>query len=576
MGLKLCYIWVERYRNFQNLGVNFSSTEKFHFRESTGLLTCEHIDTLPKKFFENNRIQDVTGIIGKNGTGKSNLLELVCSLLKGGHTGVDTTFLIIVKKNGNYECHSSVDLSIYVNTKFNIDLLSYQKGIEPLKVIYFSNVFDEREHYFDSKVSNLSGNYRYKTSRYATKKTSPFVKQLQFVRSSFMDLSEIPYPKDISISIKKLNVSQRTRRLIFLSKKSSNEFEENLTELYQDISRLGPSKEKLQGHILFSLILDFASLVQPEFEDSIYPLDLLIGNTENLFSRIEEVKLTFKSKLARAKLWQEWLVQSAGILFEWESSNLNIPQNVSKDIKELEGNIKMLERFDEFIDSVPLSVQVEGSRNRKEEKYIIPFRRDTDKLEEKFYNYFDKDSKFVLNWLGLSSGHKAYLDFFSLLWFELKSIKTENVIICIDEGDLYLHPKWQADFFYKIITLIPKFRGVNFQFVLTSHSPFLVSDLPAENLVFLTTGESDDRIMVANNTDLKTFGGNLGELYIDAFFMEGSLISRFAAKKIQEVVDKINSKDRSITIDDRKLINLIGEDLIRLQIENLIDGSDRG
>ena len=32
-----------------------------------------------------------------------------------------------------------------------------------------------------------------------------------------------------------------------------------------------------------------------------------------------------------------------------------------------------------------------------------------------------------------------------------------NILICIDEGDLYLHPKWQADFFYKLIKLFVSF-----------------------------------------------------------------------------------------------------------------------
>jgi predicted ATP-dependent endonuclease of OLD family len=167
-------------------------------------------------------------------------------------------------------------------------------------------------------------------------------------------------------------------------------------------------------------------------------------------------------------------------------------------------------------------ISTEGSRNRKTESYIIEFKESNNRLDENFYNFMDRSTRFKLDWLGLSSGHRAYLDIFSLLRFDLKNIKTDNVLICIDEGDLYLHPKWQADFFYKLVNLIPKFKTANYQFILTSHSPFLVSDLPKQNLVFL--GKDDSKLDLGIiNENVKTFAGNLGKLYLDAFFMEGNI-----------------------------------------------------
>ena len=575
MSLKLCYIWVEEYRNFENFGVNFSSAEKFDYNHSTGLISHEAINKLPNNFFENDRILDVTGIIGKNGTGKSNLLELACSLLKGGTTSIKSKFLIIIKRFNGYECHSSPELTHIFNANLPMAMTMYNRAIEPFKVIFFSNVYDEREHFFDSRISNLSGNYRFKKTRYtSSNKTSDFVKQLQFVRGPFMDRSEIPYPDEISITIKKLNVSQRTRRLNFMPNDSNN-FEDYLNSFYKDIGALKASVDKLYYSIVFSLILDFSSFVSYELEDFSLISDELQRITESLIIDVEEIQNSYKSKLAIAQKWESWLRTSLNLVISISNSDTNLDNKIKDIIEEHKDILKILERFSEFINKDDLKIEVEGSRGRKQEKYIVRFKRETSKLEEQFYNYFDKDSKFNLNWLGLSSGHKAYLDFFSLLWFELKNIKTQNVIIFIDEGDLYLHPKWQADFFYKLITLIPQFREVNFQFVLTSHSPFLVSDLPNENLVFLSSN-TNHQIEVVEKPEIKTFGGNLGDLYINAFFMEGALISRFAAKKIQDVVDKINDKQSRLTTNDKKLIDLIGEDLIRLQIENILNDSNRG
>ena len=146
-----------------------------------------------------------------------------------------------------------------------------------------------------------------------------------------------------------------------------------------------------------------------------------------------------------------------------------------------------------------------------------------------------------------------------------------NILICIDEGDLYLHPKWQADFFYKLIKLVPMFKSANYQFVLTSHSPFLVSDLPRQNLIFLSVNSDNQSIIADQDEHIKTFGGNVGELYIDAFFMEGGLISRFAASKIQALIDKINNKV-SLSEEDQLIINSIGDEFINIHIENLRNG----
>ncbi len=575
MSLKLCYIWVEKYRNFENFGVNLSSTEKFDYNHRTGLITYETIATLPKNFFENDRVLDVVGIIGKNGTGKSNLLELACSLLKGGTTAVNTNFLIIIIKDGRIECHTSPDLTHILRWDVPIDIFPYRRVIEPLKVIYFSNVYDEREHYFDSRISNLSGNYRYKRNRYASKKTSDFVKQLQFVRSAYMNAAELPFPQEIAVSIKKLNSSQTSKKPSFLSAELADKFESLLKLYYKNLNTLEPSKDTFYYHILFLQILDLINIFQSEITHSRNHSDFQ-NITEDLIRKIEKTDRIYKRNFDFEKSWEEWVMRCSDILrlFDDGSSDKEKKQLV-ENLKSFNNNIALLNEFNEFIDSSLINIQIEGKRGSKQAKYILKFKQHTNKLEERFYNYFDRDIKFSLNWLGLSSGHKAYLDFFSLLWFELKSIKTENVIIFIDEGDLYLHPKWQADFFYKVITLIPQFREVNFQFVLTSHSPFLVSDLPTENLVFLSSYE-DEKVEVLDRPEVKTFGGNLGDLYINAFFMEGALVSRFAANKIQEVVDKINHKEPRLTINDRKLIDLIGEDLIRLQIEKLIDGSNRG
>ena len=55
--------------------------------------------------------------------------------------------------------------------------------------------------------------------------------------------------------------------------------------------------------------------------------------------------------------------------------------------------------------------------------------------------------------------------------------------------------------------------------------------------------------------------------------MEGGLISRFAANKIQKLIDKINNKI-PLSKEDKLVIDSIGDEFINIHIENLRDGKN--
>jgi len=571
MRFKICYIWIRDYRNFKNFGFNLSSTVKFDFDVENFKLSRKEINNVPKNFFGYD-ISDVVGFIGKNGTGKSNLLELVCKLVKGGKTSVDSDFVIITKDNNEYKCYYRFENYLPIESTFSIELLPYSGEIKNLKVIYFSNVYDGRKQFFDRKVSDLSANNRYPNRIVSrSNKTSDFVKQFQFIRSEVFQHSEIPEPEKIVISPKyNIHNTSYWKRRIFSNESLNKKFNEIWKKYYYLTKNLRLQKDKLYYFLLYTIIHEILSYLISidETKESIESNSIKIVEQ---YVEMEKNDIRFKNFAA---LWKEWcnnIIRDLSILQIQDFGNVKKKFSEFEDLKKY---FELLNRYNDFIGNKVISFSVEGSRNRKTENHIIEFNSSQIKLDEDFYNFIDWTGKLNIDWLGLSSGHKAYLDIFSLIRYDLKSIRiTENVLICVDEGDLYLHPKWQAEFFYKLVNLIPQFKDANYQFVLTSHSPFLVSDLPKQNLVFL--GRNSDNITsdINNDDNVKTFAGNLGELYIDAFFMDGSLISRFAANKIQEVIDKLNN-NLNLTQEDEKLVDLIGDDFIRIQIQNLRNGKN--
>ena len=75
MELLFVYIPNDR-RNIKNCSYNFSSEYIFSYDESTKTFSVEHRKGLPAHWFGKN-ILNITAIVGKNGTGKTNLLLLL-------------------------------------------------------------------------------------------------------------------------------------------------------------------------------------------------------------------------------------------------------------------------------------------------------------------------------------------------------------------------------------------------------------------------------------------------------------------------------------------------------------------
>ncbi|MBP7533935.1 MAG: AAA family ATPase [Chitinophagales bacterium] len=81
---------------------------------------------------------------------------------------------------------------------------------------------------------------------------------------------------------------------------------------------------------------------------------------------------------------------------------------------------------------------------------------------------------------GLSAGERAVFPI--LLDFALMNIN--NSIIIIDEIELHLHPALLRDF----LKVLPNL-GNNNQFIITSHSPYVLRELPKENILIAKDGK---------------------------------------------------------------------------------------
>lgn len=176
----------------------------------------------------------------------------------------------------------------------------------------------------------------------------------------------------------------------------------------------------------------------------------------------------------------------------------------------------------------------------------------------------------------LSSGQIAYLEtqsrIFDLIKNKKITEKDKNLILMIDEADIYLHPGVQISYLNDIFRFIDKFiniNGVKVQIILTSNSPFIISDIPNSKIIYLSN-ESQNIEVLENEkiNSLRTFGTSINELLIDTFFMDDGIVGKYAQNCISTII-KILLDDSSEyeynygKKDIFKIINSIGNSIIR-------------
>ncbi len=162
----------------------------------------------------------------------------------------------------------------------------------------------------------------------------------------------------------------------------------------------------------------------------------------------------------------------------------------------------------------------------------------------------------------LSSGEKQQIYSISSILYHLSNIESvhddknkkrvayHRVCVILEEIELYYHPELQRQFVRYLLdglrqVRLPEIRAVSVMIV--THSPFVLSDIPTQNVLPLRNGKTSDRI-------LRSFGANIHDLLDSNFFMDKGCKGLFAEWIIKEIIKAINLYEKpsqSRTIAER-------------------------
>jgi hypothetical protein len=567
--------------------------------------------------FFGSRVSSVTGIVGKNGVGKSTLLRYIKDLFVKEKTELQfrEDDIIIFEDHGTIKLFLNESrkglLKISNSTNSEIEQRYYRgypkiyDQIKNFNTTYYSNTLEldqkeeETSNYFNISTSYLLENIGKINSKLKNKRIrnqnaharfrfTELKRQINFLQTigSSNELLDIPFKRlnEIELNIKEVSQNDYSRLLKTLRSSllgTGREKESNsdmAPEGYENFYKwAAETVKKIEAQISDRKKTEFEAITLSYSKILIYE-NLLFLLLHNLFEDLSFLLLTDLSG------------NYLSILKTAFESFLNF-NNIQLSVAELTNDLK--DRLQKLEISKFPEEDLQISFHKKEavfeelidfESFIFPFIESgrssgnsilfdpsNPVMDDMLNRYFSSSLNFkfvAFKWPKLSAGEESLIAFFSRLHSISRESRVDNLLLLIDEGDLYFHPEWQRKYMFFLLKYLSSsyIHFTNIQLLITTHSPFIVSDLPSDCVIFLDRS-NDDKVSVISPEKMgtKTFGGNLHTLYSKAFFLGSSTISEFALQKIRNDVMKAIENPAIDLNEDllQKIINEIGEPVLK-------------
>lgn len=664
-SFELLYLYVENVRCFESQGFSFTAEYNISYDKDKRTLSIEvnHDNDHLKGFFGPN-ISNINVIVGKNGSGKTTVLELLG--LSSNHRKTilqnnEPFSFSVFKTNtnqiyieGNCDCIKKINKEIeikfdekskdYSNLIFEIqgkDVLKYNIPHE-YSLESFTINFTENKHNSNDKQSTIIvfnkslsnppifrltpmieriyiGDFKktYYSLLYDLFSSSP---QLEFVKLLITTNVELKFnfffesyeEKVIQLYINHFikscnNVIYNEENNILISYMSTS-FMWKIFKVFSNIS------EDIVSYLVKSLrIFDEMNLKKSKYEKCLDKVNKVFGeiynqinNFDKCLDKYKENFDTLKKEVSNSRSSLEQISNDLTIVLKDNESNhislseisvnvnyikkiidklysiINFEINnfpdllalIKKSLEEYENYTdysKFIESYDNLLKhTIFLTGDILCQINNSESEMIVKcdcnydesifrFLKAVDEINSIFIyeiNPLRKKALFEMEYgHNISSGELQLLIEISNLYNTFKMIKNKHIIFLLDEPDKTMHPEWSSKYINCLITMINdlskrefKDGQRKFQFIITTHSPFMLSDVPKE---FVTCIEIDKNHKRVISKPKKSFASNYYDIIKDSFFLE-NFIGDFAKEKINEMIKNINSLE---TVNDCKCVD---------------------
>ncbi len=616
--MELIYLWINEYKNIKNAGFVLNpkyednSPEEENTDDNIKLISLTEKVNYTNVFGEN---LNIITIVGKNGSGKSNLINILSYILRSISSVSNTKspdknkydyedipdsckYCLIIKEDTQYIAFCSDncinEINAEIKTKGNKD---------PLKTFYFDSIYAlNRNIPFVKKRIKQSGNHNYRVAKFQPFYRGEDSNPVEFTLwNSIENITKIKLKNYFYYD--RFRLYDTVRNLMelyeFNSKNKLNIFNDNCELIFN----------KYSPYVNIIDALQWANKRVQDNKEEVYDITQIVSNSTGQLSRQMKTPKSMKYVL-NTVFPKFFFIYALGEILEikkykkYKDDNRKMiitPFN-KKIIKNLSyENYKDTSKRVEFYDKCFKS----SNNKRLKNMFTAYIKYENDprikKQLEKYYTlegnilklknsilFADINKKYIkdieslkgiskniymdeeYDFMSLSTGEQRLMRFMADIYYCANVLKKndETNIFLFDEMDLSWHPEWQRKMInyihdiFKKITSLSENQNRKFNLIFTTHSPFILSDMPKDNVIFLNEGDN-----LTKNVDLKTFGANIHDLFNCGLFLKcdkSNTIGEFAANFIkQDILKDIKKLNHNNQKQIEAKINLIGEPLIK-------------
>lgn len=562
----LCYVYINDYKCLKDVEIIIDSRYDYKFDRKSRTVDITDKKGYPAGFWSEN-IYSLTGIVGNNGAGKSTVMEfLLANLIEGSPYESKGDIFIYKDDRGLYYIGDNITV-MYNDKVIGPQEDSYKK----ITVFYYSGHFTPS--FMDNPLtSELSGSYIASDNVRIVKDLEGYYNEpsismtLPLNRYFYSHIArnhyricamladrklsslikEFVWPKSVHIAINKSGSDAMTQSILGHNRladqtgwaKTNVVIPEDLVSV-----KINCPKERFLTQMIYHNLLNLT-------------YDLW-GGWQNGFDTINK--------------WQSY-VKDGPVMERFKMFIETVDHDKQGHLSSLYELLSNIIRLTEY------ETDIFG------ERLCIDCSKNVDKLlefgEKVLKNDFYLTSKFCDLYYSstsngtptrLSSGEQLLLNLYSRL-YEAMTLNPEKFanksyasLILLDESELGFHPEWQRSFISLLVEFLDALKATNstisdFQVLISTHSPILLSDIPKCCTNYLQRSQDGRTVKVEMGLETETFAANVFNLYRMSFFMEEGLVGKFAAKKINEILERIDNGDMQGVWEN---IQLVGDERIR-------------
>lgn len=602
--MKLIYCYIEHFRNIENQDVSLSEEFDCRYRDSKIFIEKREKNPLMDYIYDNGFMSNLRIIVGKTGSGKTNFLQLIGMDWWNRKSTADGDAYLLLYKMHNENDFFVEEVGLGNKTRAYCFTYDFDKH-EILKYIpaayddhedtYIINAFD-RYAFASCPYDNVRQEQMFDNNQFIPRKITQYGKssvsmECEFLKEYLSHFSEKSIKRRVSFVIGWKNWQNKIQSDLDekLIKREYWTYKDRAEEQRDKNFRNGQYNKPIEydkkstpkSRFIHDLMVDFAiylrkwaELVEYEFPEKYYPYTGIVYDLG-----IEDPRELPDGKNMGILKRIDWLCQYIDYHTDEITSNRGLVWQIGSDIRDL---FHLLGKMDDkyFTDiefTIPvMDIDVNG-------KTVM---RDVfERMEQYRPDQIGVFTECLLpyHWSYVSSGEYQYAKIWGVL--EEYGVRVKmmtqgqkyseaiqpNLILLLDEPENYMHPEMCRTFIRNLNVLLSK-RNPNteLQVLISTHSPFMLSDVMASQVIKMDYDENGKCVM--SKSKKPYYAANIHSIMADGFFLEytiGEQARIFLEDKFK-LLQRLTCMNRNLSSSEkeeltmiRSLIPNIGDALIR-------------